>query len=359
MTGWKGRIAIALATGLAAVSVSVWSPTLANAAPKRKDEGPLFTQVDTGQRAAADARALAAKGQCDKALEAFDQALRLSMDVAVLRDRGLCHERLGHPFPAMDDYRAYLTATPEASDSESIRARLERLEVETGMGGPSPSAPPQKSAEDVPDEPAVSDELAPGTSDTGKRTAAVAKKTYDDEEAAYSKYDQAMSSPLRRGTGAIFGIYSDGRGWTYSGTTVPSFELGASVRWAVSSVSTLYGEIGYVSYEESEGIGSASVNASGVALGLGYEVRVRLDENASNSFLLGPLIEYQYVTVSASNTGLNLLVPEGKLGYRHIFGYGFGLELTGEAGTAIALASGGGVDGVVWGGSLALLLAIR
>jgi hypothetical protein len=101
------------------------------------------------------------------------------------------------------------------------------------------------------------------------------------------------------------------------------------------------------------------VNESGLGLGVGYEVRVRLDENATNAILLGPLVEYQYLTASATNTAVNLLLPEGKVGYRHIFGYGFGLELTGDVGTTISLASGGGVEGVLWGGSLALLVSFR
>jgi hypothetical protein len=35
------------------------------------------------------------------------------------RDRGPRHERLGHPYPARDDYRAYLTAEPNAPEDWS------------------------------------------------------------------------------------------------------------------------------------------------------------------------------------------------------------------------------------------------
>ncbi len=55
--------------------------------------------------------------------------------------RGLCHENLGHPFPAIDDYRIYLTARPEAPDADQIRQRLAALEEQTGTGGPSPRFP--------------------------------------------------------------------------------------------------------------------------------------------------------------------------------------------------------------------------
>jgi hypothetical protein len=337
------------------MSVCVLAPRVSDAAPRRRDEGPLFTPIDTGQAAAADARALAAKGQCGKALEAFDRALHSSIDMTLRRDRGLCHETLDHPFPAMDDYRAYLTANPDAADADDIRTRLERLELETGVGGPSPNAP--KSSEDIPAEPALADESAPGTSDTGKRKA-VAKKTYDDEEAAYHKYDQALSSPLRRGTGGILGIYSDGRGWTNAGNTLGSFEIGGQVRWSFSQVSALYGQIGYVTYQQGlENIGSSAESAGGLALGIGFEIRIRLDNNATNQILVGPLVEYQYVTNSILNIASNLLVPEGKVGYRHIFGYGFGLELTADAGSPVLLQSSrGGFEGAIWGGTVAILL---
>ena len=52
-------------------------------------------------------------GDCAGAIEVFDAALRSSIDSTLHRDRGLCHEKLGHAYPAIDDYRAYLTARPK------------------------------------------------------------------------------------------------------------------------------------------------------------------------------------------------------------------------------------------------------
>src|SRR4051812_613421 len=70
------------------------------------------------------ARVRAKRGDCAGALDAFDQAARATIDPVVRRDRGLCHEQLGHPYPAIDDYRYYLTQRPDAPDADDIRSRL-------------------------------------------------------------------------------------------------------------------------------------------------------------------------------------------------------------------------------------------
>jgi hypothetical protein len=260
----------------------------------------------------------------------------------------------------MDDYRAYLAVSPEAPDSDDIRARLERLEVQTGVGGPSANGPAAtaKSAEDVPDEPALVDESAAGTSDNGKRKAIV-KKTYDDEEDAYRNSDRALASPLRLGTGAVFGVYGDFRGTSAGGSITPSEEVGGVIRWSFDKLNSLYGQIGYVRYEQSglSTIASSSAVAfGGIALGLGYELRIRLDPNASNAILLGALFEYQYVTESVINTAENVLIPEGRIGYRRMFGYGFGIEAVGDIGGWLGIAGGNVDSALIWGGSLALLV---
>jgi tetratricopeptide (TPR) repeat protein len=333
-------------------------PVRAQAAPRRRDQGPLYTQVDTGQHAAATARALAAKGNCAAALESFDRALRSSIDVALRRDRGLCHEQLGDAFPAMDDYRAYLVLMPDAPDSDDIRGRLERLEAQTGVGGPSPSGPaPKKSGEEVPDEPA--DLASPLTSDDGKGKPSKrnAAKSYDQEEAAYHKYDDAVTSPLRLGNGGIFGAYGDGR--VASG--IGGYEIGASVRWSFSRASTLYGQIGYVSYESNQGLAlipgaDTAINAGGVGLGLGYEARIRLDQYTTNAIVVGALVEYQHVTDTVLGPG-NLFIPKARAGYRHVFGHGVGLEFLANVGRVIAIAPDVIGNGMEYGGTIGLVIA--
>src|SRR5450755_3985430 len=75
--------------------------------------------------AAGLARSRAAAGDCKSALDAFDAALEASIDPELHRDRGICHEKLGNAFPAMEDYRFYLTARPTAQDADRIHDRFE------------------------------------------------------------------------------------------------------------------------------------------------------------------------------------------------------------------------------------------
>ncbi|MDF2695961.1 MAG: hypothetical protein K0S65_4344, partial [Labilithrix sp.] len=117
---------------------------LAAAQPKGAPPGPSrsstqFTlrREEAGGAEAQAARGRARAGDCAGALPSFDAAIRSTEDPTIHRDRGLCHENLGHPFPAIDDYRIYLTARPEAPDADQIRQRLAALEEQTGTGGPS------------------------------------------------------------------------------------------------------------------------------------------------------------------------------------------------------------------------------
>lgn len=102
-----------------------------------------------GESDAATARRLASIGRCDEALAPFDAAVySRSEDATLRRDRGVCHERLGHPSPAIEDYRAYLSMDPGAPDAMSIRTRLDALEAEdtstTGaLSSATPSVSPQ------------------------------------------------------------------------------------------------------------------------------------------------------------------------------------------------------------------------
>jgi hypothetical protein len=118
-----------------ALGVVSGAPRVAYADPPRGGPTTLLVHRDPASDAIVLARTRMAKGDCVGALEAFDAALRTSVDVTVHRDRGLCHEKLGQPFPAMDDFRVYLTAVPDAPDSEDIRTRLNQLEIANGFGG--------------------------------------------------------------------------------------------------------------------------------------------------------------------------------------------------------------------------------
>lgn len=94
---------------------------------------PLWAQrawETPGEADARTARELAQMGRCSEALAAFDRAIaQRQKDPTLRRDRGLCHDRLGNPQPAIEDYRAYLSMAPSAPDATMVRDRLAHLEA--------------------------------------------------------------------------------------------------------------------------------------------------------------------------------------------------------------------------------------
>src|SRR5687767_5687650 len=101
--------------------------------PARSSSQFTLRREDAGGADASVARSRARAGDCQGALAGFDAAINHTIEPTLRRDRGLCHEKLGHPFPAIDDYRAYLTARPDAPDSDQIRQRLAALEEQQGV----------------------------------------------------------------------------------------------------------------------------------------------------------------------------------------------------------------------------------
>lgn len=127
-----------------ATCAAVWllAPAAFAQKPRSSEVQPFNLRRDAAGSAAAQAgRGLARRGDCQAALAAFDEAVRANMDPTLRRDRGLCHEKLGNLFPAIDDLRVYLTAMPDAPDADAIRVRLLRLEEQAGVGGPAKDPP--------------------------------------------------------------------------------------------------------------------------------------------------------------------------------------------------------------------------
>src|ERR1019366_6133794 len=128
-------VSSALAVAVVAIPAGVAQaqPDKARAAHDYKSQPLNLHREQLGTVAyAGNARARMRAGDCEGALASFDLALSTSnQDPTLYRDRGLCHEKLGHPFPAVDDYRVYLTDVPDAPDAPAIRERLARLEDET------------------------------------------------------------------------------------------------------------------------------------------------------------------------------------------------------------------------------------
>ncbi len=302
--------------------------------PRQAPPGPLVIHRDPAEGAVGVGRARMSKGDYAGALEAFDAALRTSADPVLHRDRGLCHEQLGHPFPAMDDFRYYLTALPDAPDSEDVRNRLNQLETANGLGGTgtgaaqSPGAARVSSHEDPFAVDAKNPKDTEGVAGSGDQARA---GNYDQEIAANERWDEAEASPLRRGTGLSFGVY--GRGFAGSTGGIAGYGTGATIRGALGPVSTLYGEIGYVSYQVGDPL--TGIRDGGVSVGFGYEARIRLDQLASNALILSIVVNYEHVTdanaaITMNPSPTDYLDPRVKFGYRHVFGPGFGVEIAAE-----------------------------
>ena len=245
---------------------------------------------DRSRSAAAEAaRAKAAAGDCAAALDLFDEALRHSIDPTLYRDRGECHDKLGHVFPALDDFRAYILHAPDAADVDKYRARVEELvklasqDMAPGLGRGGDfdsemrggmtdgSTPANMPSSKVPEEPKSTEREEPG-------------KTMSTIESEEARDREAHGSPMRLGTGFVLGAFYDPRyvfnPWDFQfGQGV-----GARLGWSFSSASTLFLELGYIN-QSGTSFAAGSVKDGFMSL-LGYEFRVPLDGWATNQIVL-------------------------------------------------------------------------
>jgi hypothetical protein len=261
------------------------------------------------------------------ALDAFDAALRSLIDPTIYRDRGICHEQLGHVYPAIDDYRRYLTDAPDAPDAEGVTARLRKLE-DTASGRTKTA-----STED--------DDTPPGLGDSAKANARVGsgggsahaslsvggKATTGTDKLEYQEPEEdVMRTPLRGGkkgmslapffaehkwfAGSLSTAAGDGATWTES--------VGIQFRYVASSSGALVLEAGF---EHFNGTSIDPAQLSGLTSLVGYELRFPLDPDFDNQILLMPALGYEHLseTFSAStNQSLGAFVPRLRIGFRHL-----------------------------------------
>jgi hypothetical protein len=260
-----------------------------------------------------EARARARRGDCAGALTAFDEAIKTTTDPTLRRDRGLCHEKLDDPYPAVDDYRAYLTAMPDAPDADDIRDRLGRLEARLGIGGPANGTKRSSTADDDPFH-------------GPKRSTA----THYDSTALEESDD---SSSLRRGSGGVLAPYVGVRRWfapTGGGSTAGLWAETAGLRlgYAWSDTSTILFEIGYERFNQPA---SSAVTVNGLSLQLGYEARVPVS-GIDNNFVFGLAVGFDELFQSTNAVGVESIPNDGalygrlRLGYRHNLGPRAALE---------------------------------
>jgi tetratricopeptide (TPR) repeat protein len=255
------------------------------------------------------------------AIDAFDEALRTSMDATLYRDRGLCHEKLGQPYPAMQDYRTYLANSRQAPDSEAIGDRLRNLEDQ--VAGRTPSV--------------ASDDAPPRGVNAGateEEMKAAAPPDIDEDP---------QRSSLRAGSGWGFAAFFAGRKWirdagVASVSTSQSWAecLGAQLRYSIGSRGALLMEAGY------EHFNSTSIDpeiVSGFTSLLATELRVPLGESYDNQFLVAPGVGYEHLVFSPSDLNLSpysegALTARVRAGYRHMLGASVALDLSLEGGWA-------------------------
>ncbi len=298
----------------------------------------------------AAARDQMSAGKWGAAILLFDRAVELTIDPQLRRDRGICHDKLDEPFPAMDDYRAYLTARPDAPDSQRIADRLSELQEATGVAkghinAGSSSAPATATAHSNSN--ANGTTTATNNTSTGSSTASVDSDTHSgtsssssgvslDTSGGRTNYDQtlqsendaaeAKTSPLRGGTGFIIGPFFDLRWGTKNGGD-PLYAFGVTPRYALSHMFTLALDLGFVGTGT---VGSANA-ASGIrALAFG-EARVPLNDTVSDAVVLALGAGYERYNQNNTRIVLNAPLIRAKAGYRHVFGPRVGFEVGGVA----------------------------
>jgi hypothetical protein len=319
----------------AAGGVSVIALTLmggasdADAAPPEKGRAEAQGAIARPANAGDAARARARQGDCAGALDAYDQAIRTTIDPDLRRDRGLCHEQLGHPFPAIDDYRYYLTARPHAPDAEAIRTRLTRLEEQAGVVAPGAADKGDKGE-------SAEASASMSVSFNGSTTSATVPGRNLDTIESDEKLDiQADESPLRRGKGFEIGLAIAGMRYTKADLGWSEL-VGMDLRYSVSRVSTLLLEFGYA-HVNSTGTPSA---LGGALIAAGYEARIALNPRVTDALLVGATLGYEHLSQPSTGSVFAAFFPQGRFGYRRVVGPTLGLEAALDAGIAILHLTG-------------------
>jgi hypothetical protein len=333
--------------------------------PKQSSSQFTLRREEAGGPDASIARQRARAGDCAGALPAFDAAIRVTIEPTLRRDRGLCHEKLGDPFPAIEDYRAYLMARADAPDADQIRDRLSRLEEQVGVGGPSSQAVrDRETLDDIKGNvnfSAGNDGGETGSNGSGRSSSSAGSGTAQasasigpragEEGRSYDYYasreklaDQADNAPLRHGTGFEIGPFLMlPRYYFGSGASKDlAYAVGGALRYSWSPNLTFLSELGYA------GVGDSGANTSfsGPLLFAGVEYRIPLDAYASNQLLVGGGLGFEHYTFNGTKIATNVGELRGRFGYRHVFGPSVGLEILADGGPAYAKTSGSyaGVD---------------
>lgn len=336
----------AAASVATAFVAALWVPASAHAQDKPKYQPVTdfrLSRASQAEKLAAAGRQSAAAGNCKRALDLFDQALRTSMDPLVVRDRGKCHDKEGNIRPAIDDYRAYLASHPDAPDTDAINERLMALDAQYAASDGKkrdPFASTAAGAASVERDTKNQERDA----DASERDR---KRNYDAEVTHAQLTDEAYTSSLRRGKGGALGLQLGYR--SLVGNNVQSlggYLVGLSGRYAFSETVSGIAELGYGAYGA-----SGSVSHYPVVIGfLGAEGRFPLDAFATHQIFAGGGLGIEH---SIGNTSIDVTyygVPRGRVGYRYLLASTVGIEAGLDAGLyyfrATTSTAGATVNGV-------------
>lgn len=240
-----------------------------------------------GTADAEKARELAAQGNCSAALAHFDTAaVRLRTDATIRRDRGKCHDQLGNPMPAIEDYRAYLSMAPNAPDAFKIQQRLDALEKEHLSAAVAPDHDRDGRKEDIKTPQDLEDPFAIDDPN--------AKKTEEDEE-----YDPIVRVPAR---GWLLGPYLGWRKWENDGPNVnDTVSFGAILGYAYRRGAEFELRGAYLKTKSESSFGGLA----GFGVGGAHYWKIALNRTRTFELMLGAGFSFERQKTSGLNIDFN------------------------------------------------------
>jgi hypothetical protein len=300
------------------------------------------TLVHVRNPAADAAHAKAIAGDCKGALDLYDEALRHSVDASLYRDRGKCHEKLDHIYPAIEDYRTYVSEAPNATDADQVRERISELiarssqDMAPGMGTTGGYDYEMQGGLQNGETPVVVNAhgntagvvVGAEASETQKKqpeeTGSVAEIQYQE-----TRDREAHTGAARAGKGFVIGAFYYPR---YVFGDPYTFKVGQGVGgrlgWAFAASSTLFLEVGYMN-QLSDG---TNLVKDGLMTLLGYEARIPFDQWSSNQLVLAAGAGYENLVFGLYGQTYACPVGRGRVGYRHVFGPSLGLDIAVDGG---------------------------